>query len=361
MKKAIIGLFLVVSTIVLVACGGSKSSIIISKYIQNDIDFYDNQAIELYNVSKGTINLRKYSFNIYSNGEDDINSPDYEVQLTGEIKSKETFLIVHSGASEELLELADLVSKDLVFDGNDVIHLRHGKKVIDLVHDLGDRTDNFKDEIYVRKDTITKGNRTIEMGGHKNSEWDFYIPNFYKVIGSHPVLHPEVPKFRENTAIINPDAPEKDQYPETVLTGGVIGINDGDTASFLPDYSGDARVRFLGINTPELDHSGGKHEKWAPEARDSLQEMLKWQESEKAVIYLQFEASGKNDNYGRTLAYVWSDGLFTNYEQVLKGFTRVSGANKASSKAYDDQGIYLFRWLHRAENYARDNRLGLWS
>lgn len=363
MKKNIIGITLFFMILFLVSCT-SKSNIIISKYIQNDINYYKNQAIELYNGTKKTVDLSKHQLLIYSNGNDFIDDPDFVINLTGKIEAGKTFVVVNNDASKELLDKADMVSEDLEFDGNDVIHLKRGKKILDLVHDLGDRTDNFKDEIYVRKDNITNGNSEVSMGSHKNSEWDFYIPNKYDIIGSHPVIHPDKPLFRENNEIINPNSPVKDQFAETFLTGGVTYTNDGDTAHFLPTFVNDARVRFLGINTPELDHNFGKHDKWAPEAHDNLDRMLKfgdYKTDTDAVIYLQFESTGRTDTYGRTLAYVWSDGVFTNYEQVYEGYSRVSGANKATNKAYDANGIYLFRWLNRAEEHARINKLRLWS
>lgn len=357
MKKIFTMLLVAATAIFLVSCGNKDNNLIISKYVQNDIDFYDNQAIEIYNPSKKAINLKGHSLLIYSNGNDEEEYPDFTIELTGKLESKKTLVIVHEDATQELLDKADILTSELVFDGNDVIHLLKGKKVIDLIHDLGDILDNFKDEVYVRRDIITSGNSKVSAGGHNNHEWDFYVPWHYEVLGTHPVKHPEKPLLRINTAIINPGAPEKDQYPEMVKVQ-VISLNDGDTASFTGGFSGDARVRFLGIDTPELDHSAGNHQPFAVEATDNLKKLLK-SDTKDAEIYLQFEASGRVDNYSRTIAYVWSDGLFTNYEQVLAGYTGVFSVTKDKNKAYDGNGIYLFRWLNRGLDYAKENRLGI--
>lgn len=373
MKKILTFFAFIALSTTLIACGSGKHDIFISKYVEND---FDNQAIELYNSGSKSVNLSNYDLALYLNGNDWITDPDRVITLEGTIEPKETFVIVNEFAEQKLLDYADFTTKDLIFDGNDVVHLRYkAKNVVDQVHDLGDSNLNFYAEIFVRAERITEGNAKVADLSHDNKEWDAYVPWFYELLGSHPVVHPEAPTLQIDNEIVNPNDAKINQLPGTLEMIDVLHVNDGDTAGFLPiesfkpdgeylsgAFSSGNRIRYLGINTTEMDHSGGNHEPYAVEATEYMEEMLKFRDKEnKAKIYLQFEPGGPvREGYGRVLAYVWADGLLTNYEQVLKGYS-LSTANKTSNKAYDANNIYLFRWLNRAQEYAEANRLGLHS
>jgi micrococcal nuclease len=92
-------------------------------------------------------------------------------------------------------------------------------------------------------------------------------------------------------------------------------VDDGDTILL----SDGRRIRYIGINSPEIDHPrpGQKNQKAEPfgyEARDLNREMVALQ-----IIRLEFDKE-HHDRYGRTLAYVFlQDGTFINEVMILKG------------------------------------------
>lgn len=89
----------------------------------------------------------------------------------------------------------------------------------------------------------------------------------------------------------------------------VVRVIDGDTI----EIEGGARVRYIGVDTPELypqtEHYG--REAWAKN-----KELV-----EGKVVTLQKDIT-EADRYGRLLRYVYVDGLFVNGELVRLGYAR---------------------------------------
>ncbi len=88
-------------------------------------------------------------------------------------------------------------------------------------------------------------------------------------------------------------------------------VNDGDTITLT-----DGRlVRYIGVDTPEIDYKMRRAEPLAYEARDFNRRLLRGGE-----VRLEFD-SQKRDRYGRTLAYVFlPDGTFVNAEILKQGY-----------------------------------------
>lgn len=88
-------------------------------------------------------------------------------------------------------------------------------------------------------------------------------------------------------------------------------VDDGDTV-VLADGR---RVRYAGINAPEVAHENSPAERFGPEARDFNRKLVL-----KKKVRLEFDRE-KNDQYGRVLAYVFlQDGTFVNAELVKGGY-----------------------------------------
>lgn len=93
-------------------------------------------------------------------------------------------------------------------------------------------------------------------------------------------------------------------------TGTVVQIIDGDTIDVrLP--GGDARVRYIGVNTPERD------EVCYSEAAQANRLLV-----EGKTVRLVRDAEN-TDRYGRLLRYVYVDNLFVNAALVQQGFAEV--------------------------------------
>ncbi|MBI5667038.1 MAG: thermonuclease family protein [Chloroflexi bacterium] len=93
-------------------------------------------------------------------------------------------------------------------------------------------------------------------------------------------------------------------------TGTVVQIIDGDTIDVrLP--GGDARVRYIGVNTPERD------EVCYREATQANRLLV-----EGKTVRLVRDAEN-TDQYGRLLRYIYVDNLFVNAALVQQGFAEV--------------------------------------
>jgi len=91
-------------------------------------------------------------------------------------------------------------------------------------------------------------------------------------------------------------------------------VYDGDTILL----SSGEKVRYLGIDAPEVDHEGGKSEAHAIEAWKFNREMLGG-----AQVRLEYDRE-KQDRYGRHLAYVFlKNGKMVNDLLVRKGLAHV--------------------------------------
>jgi len=88
-------------------------------------------------------------------------------------------------------------------------------------------------------------------------------------------------------------------------------VDDGDTV-VLTDGR---RVRYTGINAPEVAHEDRPAERFGPEARDFNRKLVF-----KKRVRLEFDRE-KHDQYGRVLAYLFlQDGIFVNAELVKGGY-----------------------------------------
>ena len=116
----------------------------------------------------------------------------------------------------------------------------------------------------------------------------------------------------------------------------VTRIIDGDTIEL---NTGD-KVRLICIDTPE------KGEDYYIEASSYLENLILDKE-----IKLVKDITDK-DIYGRLLRYVYLEEKFINYELVENGFARVYRYGP---------DVKLCDELEGAENYAKTNKLGIWS
>lgn len=100
-------------------------------------------------------------------------------------------------------------------------------------------------------------------------------------------------------------------------------VADGDTI-ILQDGR---HLRYIGIDTPEIDHKNHRAAPMGYEAQAMNRQLVDgWQ------LQLVFDRE-KKDRYGRTLAYVYrSDGLFINVELLKQGYAHVLYRSPNTSK-----------------------------
>ncbi|MBW1741332.1 MAG: thermonuclease family protein [Deltaproteobacteria bacterium] len=120
-------------------------------------------------------------------------------------------------------------------------------------------------------------------------------------------------------------------------------VDDGDTIVLAEG----TRVRYIGINAPEVAHEDRPAERFGPEAKDFNRELVY-----KKKIRLEFDRE-RYDQYGRVLAYVFlQDGTFVNAELVKGGYAYY--VFRRPNTKYDPL-------LLRLQREAMAKRAGMWK
>ena len=148
---------------------------------------------------------------------------------------------------------------------------------------------------------------------------------------------------------------EKPEWKKTYMTK-VLKVIDGDTAEIMfineapENCNTTEKVRFIGIDTPELNlHNDKPREYYSEEAfAFTTKELLN------QYVSFQFDKySDKKDKYGRLIGYIWVDDFLFNQILIERGF-----AKYYSNFQFDPKYMKLFE---AAENYARTNKIGMWN
>ena len=125
----------------------------------------------------------------------------------------------------------------------------------------------------------------------------------------------------------------------------VVRVIDGDTIEV--DIVGMRyKVRYIGIDTPELDDRRAEYCALAQEATRYNRELV-----EGKTVRLEKDVSG-TDNYGRLLRYVYVDDILVNAELVRQGL--------AWAKPYPPDIKYQDT-LEKAEAEAKQDKIGIWA
>ena len=102
-----------------------------------------------------------------------------------------------------------------------------------------------------------------------------------------------------------------------MLSGRVVSVADGDTIRARLASGRVERVRYIGIDTPELAHGGAPAECFADRARAVNERLVRDRE-----VGLVRDVD-ERDRYGRLLAFVYAGGTFVNAELVRRGYADV--------------------------------------
>ncbi len=142
--------------------------------------------------------------------------------------------------------------------------------------------------------------------------------------------------------------------PSLVLAGDTEIVTlekcvDGDTANFKTSDGTIYKTRFLAVDTPETVHPTKEVEAYGKEASNYTCETL----TNAKEIKLEYdENSDREDKYGRTLAWVWVDGVLLQQSLIEKGLAEV---------AYLYEDYQYTSLLQDAEAVAKANKVGQWS
>lgn len=151
-----------------------------------------------------------------------------------------------------------------------------------------------------------------------------------------PALQPIIEELQGTVANETAEDAEPIMGEQTEARIVVTRIIDGDT---LVISTGET-VRLIGVDAPE------KKDCYSINGANRLQELVLDKE-----ITIEHDRSEK-DRYGRTLLYIWVDGVFVNEILTKEGF--------ADSKRYPPDIKYA-PLLEAAEEEARAKNLGIWN
>ncbi|CAB9500388.1 function [Seminavis robusta] len=162
--------------------------------------------------------------------------------------------------------------------------------------------------------------------------------------------HQEPPSTAETSSSPNAAATYP-SLPADAEQHRVRNVYDGDTLTLTDER----RVRFLGIDTPEIKEK----QPFAQEAKAYSKDLC-----DKKDIWISFDGDNKQDHYGRLLAFVWvpapennngNSYLCVNEGLVAHGFASAYTPNNKQAK--------LHNWdkLVRLQSNARTQKRGMWS
>jgi len=160
------------------------------------------------------------------------------------------------------------------------------------------------------------------------------------------VVSSDLKNLKTRIDVSNPQV-VKGPINETVPKNGklikVIRVIDGDTI----ELEGGEKLRYIGIDTPELHDPRKPVQCFAQKASDKNKELVEGK-------FIKFYKDiNERDKYQRLLGYVYTeDGLFINLELVKTGY--------AFSYTYPPD-ISKQTEFQKAEQVAKEKKLGLWA
>jgi hypothetical protein len=163
----------------------TQGGLIISEYVEGS-SF--NKAIEIANLTGGEVDLSNYAIQLYANGSASITT---QQTLTGIIAANSVLVIANPAASDEILAIADVVSSIINFNGDDVFVLADAEGNVDVIGQIGVRTEwgtgdtSTSNNTIRRKLTVTQGDKNGSDAFDPAIEWDGFASNNIEDLGAY--------------------------------------------------------------------------------------------------------------------------------------------------------------------------------
>ena len=147
--------------------------------------------------------------------------------------------------------------------------------------------------------------------------------------------------------LLSPDDEADNSSNTGFIPVDLVKTIDGDTIKVI--YNGkEQNLRYLLIDTPELNHKQQGKQPFAEEATKRNDELLK-----SGKLEIEFDIGEREDKYGRLLAYVYIDGKSVQQKLVEEGLARVAYIYPPNTKHLDP--------FKEAEKNAQQAGIGIWS
>lgn len=154
-------------------------------------------------------------------------------------------------------------------------------------------------------------------------------------------------KAKEEKAAEEAEA-EKKTVKDGLIPVDLYRVVDGDTVHVVDENGNNLNLRLLLIDTPETVHPNEPVQPYGKEAAARLTELL----NNANQLYIEYDEGEKQDHYMRDLVYLYTDDVSVHEVLLEEGLARVGFI-------YEQQR-YLEEF-RAAEQYAKDNQLGIWS
>jgi predicted extracellular nuclease len=175
-----------------IGSGSFPTDLIISEYVEGTSN---NKAIELYNGTGSPINLSAsgYALRVYSNGS---LVPSSTTGLVGIIPNGGTFVIANNAAVAAITSIANQLSGNINFNGNDAVELTKAGNTIDVFGSIGDNPAtewgtgllSTADNTVRRKSTVLNGVTSNPVGfPGLATNWNGFTTDDFSGLGTHSV------------------------------------------------------------------------------------------------------------------------------------------------------------------------------
>ncbi len=145
------------------------------------------------------------------------------------------------------------------------------------------------------------------------------------------------------------------EVPKNSVKAILERVVDGDTMKLKLDETGEIiTLRLLLVDTPESVKKGVDPQPYSIEASNFTKSTLLSGDT----VYIEYDEGDKTDKYGRHLGYLWfysndnSNWQIFNEKLISEGYARVGYIY--SQKRYLNK-------LYKAQDYAKLNKLNIWS
>lgn len=137
----------------------------------------------------------------------------------------------------------------------------------------------------------------------------------------------------------------------------ITRVVDGDTAYARFSDGREEKVRFIGIDAPEINHHEKGREPFGPEAEEYAREVLTGRR-----LYLEFDL-GERDQYGRLLAYLWLEVPERLNDQNIRAhmFNAIMLTEGYAVQVTFKPNVKYFDYFSAYEAEAKRENRGLWA
>ena len=183
----------VVTAIFLLLSSTSHANLLFSEYIEGSSY---NKALEIYNTGELIdFSSNDYAIDIYTNGTTEAR---YSIDLTGVLASNDTFVISHSRANADLTSVANILTGNLSFNGDDAITLTHNGAIIDRIGQIGvdpgtqwaNGATATADMTLRRLTTLVAGDSDPFTEFNPADQWEAFSLDDFSGLGSHTLTEP---------------------------------------------------------------------------------------------------------------------------------------------------------------------------